>query len=85
MQPIPQPLSIRQRRRQAIQWILDASAKRRDVKLGDRVAKEIIAVAEGQSGVWDRRALLHRMATSARSNVRLGPVRKMKMGNRNGL
>ena len=85
MQPIPQPLSVRQRRRQSIQWILDASAKRRDVKLSDRVAKEIIAVTEGKSGVWDRRALLHRMATSARSNVRLGVQRKMQRGNMNGL
>ena len=85
MQPIPQPLSVRQRRRQSIQWILDASEKRRDVKLADRVAKELIAVAEGKSAVWDRRALLHRMATSARSNVKLGPMKRTMMGNRKGL
>lgn len=68
--PIPVPLGLRQRRRTAIQWILDAAGKRKETALADRVAKEIISVAEGKSGVWERRALVHRLAVSARSNVR---------------
>lgn len=74
--PIPVPLGLRQRRRQAIQWILEAADKRRETKLADRVAKEIISVAEGKSGVWERRALVHRLAVSARSNIRTGLARR---------
>lgn len=74
--PIPVPLGKRQRRRVAIQWILDAAGKRRETNLADRVAKEIISVAEGKSGVWERRALVHRLAVSARSNVRTSLQRR---------
>lgn len=70
--PIPVPLGVRQRRRQAIQWILTAADGRRETRLADRVAKELVRVAEGQSGVWDKRAMVHRMGISARSNVRSG-------------
>lgn len=70
--PIPVPLGIRQRRRQAIQWILGAADGRRETKLADRVSRELLNVAEGKSGVWERRALVHRLAVSSRSNVRPG-------------
>jgi small subunit ribosomal protein S7 len=68
--PIPVPLAIRQRRRTAIRWIIDASDKRRDGQLPVRVAHEIVAVAEGRSSVWDRRSQAHRQGTTARSNLR---------------
>jgi len=73
--PIPVPLRIRQRRRTAIQWILTSAQSRRDTRLADRVAKEIISVAEGKSSAWERRAMVHRLAVSARSNVRLSAPR----------
>jgi len=77
--PIPVPLGIRQRRRQAIQWIMASAESRREVRLADRVAKEIINVAEGKSGVWEKRALVHKLGVSARSNVKIalmGPRRR---------
>lgn len=69
--PIPVPLGVRQRRRQAIQWILSSADSRREVRFADRVAKEIINVAEGRSSAWEKRALVHRLGISARSNIRL--------------
>lgn len=74
--PIPVPLGVRQRRRQAIQWILTAADGRRETRLADRVAKELLRVADGSSGVWERRAMVHKLAVSARSNVRNGGRRR---------
>lgn len=68
--PIPVPLTQRQRRRTAIQWILAAAENRRELALADRVAKEIINVAEGRSGAWERRQRVHKLAISARANVK---------------
>lgn len=68
--PIPVPLGLRQRRRTAIQWILASADSRRDIKLADRVAKEIINVAEGRGGAWEKRALVHKLGISARANIR---------------
>ncbi|EXJ94961.1 hypothetical protein A1O1_00079 [Capronia coronata CBS 617.96] len=70
--PVPVPLQRRQRRRAAIQWILAGAENRRDTKLAERVSKELLAVAEGRGTAWERRSRLHKMATSARANVRIG-------------
>ena len=67
--PIPVPLSVRQRRRTAIVWIIEQSEKRREPMFAKRLAQEIIAVAEGKSAVWDRRAQVHKAGTAARVNV----------------
>ena len=72
--PIPVPLGLKQRRRQAVQWILDAASKRETLASGrggfaQKVAEEIIAVVEGRSGVWDRRGGVHKLGVSARANV----------------
>lgn len=67
---IPVPLGVRQRRRTAIQWILDAADGRKEIKLSDRVGKELLKVADGTSSVWERRAMVHRMGVSSRSNIR---------------
>ncbi|KIW96247.1 uncharacterized protein Z519_03315 [Cladophialophora bantiana CBS 173.52] len=69
--PIPVPLRLRQRRRTAIQWILSAAEGRREDKLADRVAKELLGVAEGRSSAWEKRARVHKMAISARANVKI--------------
>lgn len=68
--PIPVPLRVKQRRRTAIKWILEGSEKRGEVALADRISREVMAVASGSSGVWEKRAQLHRSAITARSNVR---------------
>ncbi|CAG8925640.1 unnamed protein product [Penicillium salamii] len=66
---IPMPLNLRQRRRTAIRWIIDGSAKRRDTSFSRRVAAEIVAVAEGRSGVWEKRDQQHKIGISGRANL----------------
>ncbi|GLA24083.1 low-affinity phosphate transporter [Aspergillus niger] len=68
---VPSPLALRQRRRTAIKWIIDASDKRRDAIFGQRVANELVAVAEGRSGVWDKREQVHKLGVAGRSNLGL--------------
>ncbi|RDL39573.1 Ribosomal protein S7 [Venustampulla echinocandica] len=79
---IPVPLGQRQRRRQAVQWILDAVNKKKSRGSGkhqfaQRFADEIIGIVEGKSSVWDRRNLVHKTGTTARSNLNYS-ARKMK-------
>lgn len=74
---IPVPLGLRQRRRQAFTWILDAASKRANRGSGrdmfpQRVAQELIAVVEGRSAIWERRAAVHKLGTTARSNLNFG-------------
>jgi len=74
---IPVPLGLRQRRRQAVQWILDAATKRKTRGSGrggfaQKVAEELISVVEGKSGVWDRRGGAHKLGVSARANLTFG-------------
>jgi len=77
--PIPVPLNRRQRRRTAIQWILAAAESRREQRFADRIARELINVAEGRSSAWERRQRVHKLAISARANVKqalAGPRRR---------
>ncbi|KUJ22091.1 30S ribosomal protein-like protein S7 [Mollisia scopiformis] len=74
---IPVPLGLQQRRRTAVQWILDAASKKKSRGSGkgqfaQRFADEIISVVEGKSGVWERRQLVHKTGTSARANLNYG-------------
>lgn len=78
--PVPAPLGPGDRRRTAIRWIIDASDKRRDSQLANRVAQEIIAVAEGRSSVWDRRENVHKNGTAARANGDMLAMRRRMMG-----
>ncbi|KAJ6005414.1 hypothetical protein N7451_003358 [Penicillium sp. IBT 35674x] len=73
---MPHPLTLRQRRRTAIKWIIDASGKRRDAQLAHRVANELVAVAEGRSGVWERRDGQHKIGIAGRANLGIGPRRR---------
>lgn len=71
---IPVPLSQRQRRRTAVEWILAAARKRTGIGGGKdgfamRVAQELIAAVEGRSAAWERRMGVHRIAVSARANL----------------
>lgn len=79
---IPVPLGLRQRRRQAFMWILDAASKKPNRGSGKdgfalRVAEEIVAVVEGRSAVWEKRQAVHRLATTARANISFGTRRRM--------
>ncbi|MCJ1432914.1 hypothetical protein MMC27_002272 [Xylographa pallens] len=74
---IPVPLGLRQRRRQAVMWILDAASKRRSAGSGkgmfaQKVAQELVSIVEGKSALWDRRGGIHKLAVSARSNLSTG-------------
>ncbi|KAL4751236.1 hypothetical protein BDW72DRAFT_95951 [Aspergillus terricola var. indicus] len=77
---IPLALAEKQRRRSAIGWIIDASNKRRDAKLAHRVANELIAVAEGKSGVWEKRDGVHKLGIAARVNIGAKPKKINKNG-----
>ncbi|KAL8952905.1 MAG: hypothetical protein Q9222_001195 [Ikaeria aurantiellina] len=73
---VPMPLALRQRRRQAVMWILDAASKKPSRGSGrggfaQRVAEELIAIIEGRSGVWDRRGGVHKLAVSARASLNI--------------
>ncbi|KAA8648544.1 putative plasma membrane phosphate transporter Pho87 [Aspergillus tanneri] len=74
---IPVPLGLRQRRRAAMKWIIDASDKRRDTKFWQRVANELVSVAEGRSGVWERREHVHKLGVAGRSNLLVSSNRRL--------
>ena len=71
---IPVPLNVRQRRRRAINWILDSASKKKNRGSGKdtfplRVADEIIAIVEGRSAIWDKRMQVHKEGVVGRVNV----------------
>ena len=71
---VPIPLAIRQRRRVAMNWILDVASKKAFRGSGkggfaQRIAEELVAIVEGRSSVWDRRGGLHKIGVGARSNL----------------
>lgn len=69
---MPIPLGLKQRRRKAVVWILEAAEKKRDrLTLAERIAEEIVAVIEGKSTAWDKRQMVHKTAVSARANVKV--------------
>ncbi|KAI2093269.1 hypothetical protein LOZ36_000144 [Ophidiomyces ophidiicola] len=74
--PIPRALNKRQRRRIAINWIIEASMKRKDSKFSTRLSNELVAVAEGRSAVWEKRNQIHKQAVAARANIRSGARRR---------
>lgn len=71
---IPVPLGKRQRRRQAVMWILDTANKKPNRSSGrgtfaQRFADEIISIVEGRSPTWEKRLMVHKAGTTARNNV----------------
>ncbi|KAL4806843.1 ribosomal protein S7 domain-containing protein [Aspergillus unguis] len=75
---VPAALTQHQRRGQAIRWIIDSSDKRKDTKVAHRVANELIAVAEGRSGVWEKRENVHKIGIAGRVFVGAKKVMKRK-------
>ena len=53
-----------------MRWVLESADKRPEVKLANRVSREIINVAEGTSSAWDKRQAVHKAALTARVNVK---------------
>lgn len=58
----PIALGEKQRTRFAVKWILEASDSRPGKTLGERLAKEVIAVLQGDSKALTKRMELHRTA-----------------------
>jgi small subunit ribosomal protein S7 len=78
---IPVPLGLRQRRRTAVKWILDAVDKKKSRGSGrgqfaQRVAEELVSVVEGRSTAWEKRQVVHKTATGARANLTYGQMRR---------
>ncbi|CCX06157.1 ribosomal protein S7 domain-containing protein [Pyronema domesticum] len=70
--PVPAPLALRQRRRRAIMWMIDAADKKKArMNLAERFADEIIAVVEGRSSAWEKRQAVHKTAVAARANLKV--------------
>lgn len=79
---IPVPLSLRQRRRTSIMWILDSASKKRSKGSGrtmfaHKVADELIAIVEGRSSIWEKRQGIHKLGVAARANLNSG-TRRMR-------
>lgn len=78
---VPIALGERQRVHKAIEWIIDASDKRKNPNaggskvFGERVALEIEAVLNGTSEVLKKKEQLHTTATVSRANVNAGSRR----------
>ncbi|PVU97744.1 hypothetical protein BB561_000397 [Smittium simulii] len=68
---VPYPLTIRQRRRQAIVWILEDSKKRREHKFHERLAAEILAIINGTSGVLVKKLARHKAILASRSQIKI--------------
>lgn len=66
---VPIALRAEQSRRRGIISIIETSKKRSDKKLSVRLAKEIIAVLEGNSSTLTRKEEMHRLAMVNRSNA----------------
>jgi len=78
---VPFPMEQRQRRRVAMQWILEAALKKKSKGSGrtmyaHKVAEEIVAVMEGRSGVWDKRMQIHKLGTASRANLSHRDIKK---------
>lgn len=66
---VPVALRQEQSRRRAIVSIITASSKRNDSHVSTRLAKEVIAVLEGNSTTLTRKEEMHRQAMVNRSNA----------------
>lgn len=58
----PMPLSEKQRTRFGVEWILQASEKKAGKSIDVRLAKEIIAVVQGNSEALKKKEEVHRLA-----------------------
>ncbi|KAJ8495502.1 hypothetical protein ONZ45_g12827 [Pleurotus djamor] len=66
----PVPLGEKERVRYAVQWILKASEKKPASTAEERLAREIIAIIQGNSDVLKTKEEVHRFAMVNRGNAR---------------
>ncbi|KAJ3292337.1 hypothetical protein HK104_005360 [Borealophlyctis nickersoniae] len=69
---VPVPLNERQRRRQAIMWILAAATPKGDSrgpKFGERIGTQVLNVLAGKSTALQKQLQVHKLALANRSNV----------------
>ncbi|KAK4046819.1 hypothetical protein OIV83_005814 [Microbotryomycetes sp. JL201] len=69
--PTPQPLTSKQRTREAWKWIVEASDKRlaSEKNFGKRLAQEVLAVIGGQSEAIKKKEARHQQGVQGRANV----------------
>ncbi|KDE05651.1 hypothetical protein MVLG_04022 [Microbotryum lychnidis-dioicae p1A1 Lamole] len=69
--PTPQPLTEKQRTRQAWKWIVESSDKRQGIEkqFGKRLALEVLAVLGGQSEAIKKKEAKHQQGVVGRANV----------------
>ncbi|KAJ1855074.1 hypothetical protein GGH12_001764 [Coemansia sp. RSA 1822] len=67
---VPRALSLRQRRRRAIVWILDSADRRNERCFSMRLSGELQAIVNGTSGVLEKKLLLHKAVLANRSFIR---------------
>ncbi|KAJ1995499.1 hypothetical protein GGI25_001067 [Coemansia spiralis] len=67
---VPRALNLRQRRRRAIVWLLDAVSRRNERSFFMRLSGELQAIVNGTSGILEKKLRLHRMVLLNRSNIR---------------
>ncbi|KAJ1831682.1 hypothetical protein LPJ63_004098 [Coemansia sp. RSA 2711] len=67
---VPRALNLRQRRRRAIMWLLDAAKRRNEREFGMRLSGELQAIVNGTSGVLEKKLALHKTVLANRSNIR---------------
>lgn len=81
---VPVPIGKRARRRTAFMWIMEAVNKKNSAGSGKkmlphRIGEEIVAVAQGTSGVWATRQQLHKRAVTVRANLNSPQLAKRKI------
>ena len=82
---IPAPLTLQQRRRTCINWILSSASKKESKGSGramfaHKVADELIAIVEGRSSLWDKRQSIHKLSVAARANLASRRYRRPSSG-----
>ncbi|KAH6919303.1 ribosomal protein S7 domain-containing protein [Coprinopsis sp. MPI-PUGE-AT-0042] len=65
----PVALSERQRTRQGIEWIIEASHNKPGMEMQKRLAKEMIAVVRGDSAALSKKEQVHKGAMIARGSL----------------
>ncbi|KAJ1675054.1 hypothetical protein EV182_002025 [Spiromyces aspiralis] len=66
---VPKPLNLRQRRRRAILWILEACENRGERSMPLRLSGEIQAIINGNSQVLQKKQMLHKLVLANRANI----------------
>jgi len=65
----PRPLNAKQRTGQAIRWIIQFSEGRQEYKFDQRLAREIVAIVNGNSDVLKKKDEVHKLALANRANA----------------